>query len=173
VRDPWKSLIKSFAPIGNSKANILILGSIPSKTSLLVKQYYAHSRNTFWPIMGDLIGATLTLPYTQRIQILKSNGIAVWDVLASCTRESSLDSDIDKTSVCPNNFELFLSTHKNITDIFFNGAMAEKYFNKLVLHMLKPNLIRYTRLPSTSPAHAAMTYNQKLTTWKTILRIKS
>jgi len=167
------SYIKSFDPIEDSNANILILGSVPSKTSLLEGQYYAHSRNSFWPIMGDLIAAAKTAPYKLRTQILKSNGIALWDVLASCTRESSLDSDIDKTSACPNDFKLFLSTHKNITDIFFNGAMAEKYFNNLVLHMLKPNLIRYTRLPSTSPAHAAMTYNQKLNAWKTILRKKS
>ena len=173
MRDPWKALIKSFGPIENSKANILILGSIPSKASLLAKQYYAHSRNAFWPIMGDLINATQAIPYTQRIQILKSNGIALWDVLASCARESSLDKDIDKNSVCPNNFELFFSTHQNITDIFFNGAMAEKYFNKLVLHKLKPNLIRYTRLPSTSPAHAALTYNQKLNAWKIILQRNS
>jgi TDG/mug DNA glycosylase family protein len=142
---------------------------MPGKASLLATQYYAHSRNSFWPIMGDLITATRTLPYTLRIQILKSNGIALWDVLASCTRESSLDSDIDKTSACPNNFELFLSTHQNITDIFFNGLMAQECFNKLVLHKLKPNLIRYTRLPSTSPAHATMTYNQKLNAWKAIL----
>jgi len=162
--------INSFAPIEDSNARLLILGSMPSKTSLLVGQYYAHSRNSFWPIMGDLIAATRTLPYTLRINILKSNGIALWDVLASCTRESSLDSDIDQTSARANNFELFLSTHQNITDIFFNGAMAEKCFNKLVLHKLNPNLIRYTRLPSTSPAHAAMTYNQKLEAWKVILQ---
>ena len=168
MRDPQVSLIKSFAPIEDSDASILILGSIPSKTSLLTKQYYAHNRNSFWPIMGDLIAAAKTLPYTQRVQILKSNGIALWDVLASCKRKSSLDSDIARTSVCPNNFKSFLSTHQNVTDIFFNGAVAEQYFNKLVLHKLKPNLIRYTRLPSTSPAHATLTYNQKLNAWKTI-----
>lgn len=166
------SYIKSFAPIEDSKANILILGSMPSKASLLAKQYYAHNRNSFWPIMGDLIAASPEQPYKLRIQILKTNGIALWDVLASCTRKSSLDSDIDKTSACPNNFESFLSTHPNITEIFFNGATAEKYFNKLVLHMLKPNLISYIRLPSTSPANAVMTYNQKLNAWKTILQKK-
>ena len=162
--------IHSFAPIEGPNARLLILGSMPSKTSLLVGQYYAHNRNSFWPIMDDLITATRTLPYTMRINILKSNGIALWDVLASCARASSLDSDIDQASARANNFELFLSTHPNITEIFFNGAMAEKCFNKLVLHKLKPNLIRYTRLPSTSPAHAAMTYNQKLDAWKVILQ---
>lgn len=167
------SYINSFAPIEDSNASILILGSIPSKASLLAGQYYAHSRNAFWPIMGDLIAAAKTLPYALRIQILKSNGIALWDVLASCKRESSLDADIDKTSACPNNFKSFLSTHQNITDIYFNGAMSEKYFNKHVLQMLNPNRIRYTRLPSTSPAHAALTYNQKLNAWKIILQKKS
>ena len=162
--------INSFAPIENPNARLLILGSIPSKTSLIVGQYYAHSRNSFWPIMDDLVAATRTLPYTMRINILKSNGIALWDVLASCARASSLDSDINQASAHANNFELFLYTHQNITDIFFNGAMAEKCFNKLVLHKLKPNLIRYTRLPSTSPAHASITYKQKLKAWSVILQ---
>tara|TARA_Y100001936_G_C16046591_1_gene655026 strand:- start:365 stop:865 length:501 start_codon:yes stop_codon:yes gene_type:complete len=162
--------IHSFPPIEDSNARILILGSMPSKTSLLTKQYYAHNRNSFWPIMGDLIKANRTLPYTMRLNILKSNGIALWDVLASCTRETSLDSDINQASARANNFESFLSTHINITDIFFNGTMAEKYFKKLVLHRLRTNLIRYTRLPSTSPAHAAITYSQKLEAWKVILQ---
>lgn len=134
-------------------------------------QYYAHRRNSFWPIMGDLIDATPTLPYASRIKTLKSNGIALWDVLASCTRDSSLDSDIDETSASPNNFELFLSTHRNITDIFFNGATAEKCFYKLVLHMLEPQLLHYKRLPSTSPANASLSYDQKLNAWKTILQM--
>jgi len=163
--------IKSFPPIEDSTARILILGSIPGKESLLAGQYYAHRHNSFWQIMGDLIAATPTLPYASRIQILKSNGIALWDVLASCTRNSSLDSDIDKTSASPNNFVLFLSTHQNITDIFFNGAMAEKCFYTLVQHMLEPKLLRYKRLPSTSPANASLSYNQKLSSWKAVIQI--
>jgi len=163
--------INSFAPIEDSTARILILGSIPGKKSLLAGQYYAHCRNSFWPIMGDLLTATPTLPYASRIQILKSNGIALWDVLASCTRDSSLDSDIDRTSVSPNNFELFLSTHQNITDIFFNGAMAEKCFYTLVQRMLAPKLLRYKRLPSTSPANTSLSYNQKLNSWKAIIQM--
>tara|TARA_B100000686_G_scaffold306219_1_gene345455 strand:- start:11824 stop:12330 length:507 start_codon:yes stop_codon:yes gene_type:complete len=162
--------IHCFDPIEDSNACILILGSMPSKTSLLSGQYYAHNRNSFWPIMGDLVKAPRTLPYTLRINILKENGIALWDVLASCTRDSSLDSDINQYSACANNFKLFLSTHQNITDIFFNGAMAEELFNKLVLNNLEPNLISYTRLPSTSPTHASISYNQKLKAWGMILQ---
>ena len=82
--------IHSFSPIEGPNARLLILGSMPSKTSLLVRQYYAHNRNSFWPIMDDLITATRTLPYTIRINILKSNGIALWDVLASCASAASI-----------------------------------------------------------------------------------
>ncbi len=131
--------INSFAPIEDSTARILVLGSIPGKKSLLAGQYYAHRRNSFWPIMGDLIAATPTLPYASRIQILKSNGIALWDVLASCTRDSSLDSDIDRTSVSPNNFELFLSTHQNITDIFSTVRWLKSVFIRLCSACSRPN----------------------------------
>ena len=76
--------IHSFSPIEDSSATILILGSMPGKESLRAGQYYAHRRNAFWPIMGDLIGANPTLPYEARTQLLKTAGIALWDVLASC-----------------------------------------------------------------------------------------
>lgn len=161
-------LVRSFPPIEDTNARILILGSMPGKKSLLAGQYYAHPRNAFWPIMGELLGATTTLPYESRTQLLKSAGIALWDVLASCTRESSLDSDIDAARA--NDFESFFLTHPEITRVFFNGAIAEKYFQTLVRRLLEPRLLRYRRLPSTSPAHAAMPYQQKLDSWKLVLQ---
>lgn len=160
------SQIYSFAPIEGSTASVLILGSMPGKESLRARQYYAHPRNAFWPIMGDLIGAAPTLPYESRTQLLKAADIALWDVLASCTRHSSADSDID--AALPNDFETFFLTHPSITHVFFNGAIAEKYFHKLVQKLLKPCQMQYQRLPSTSPANASMTYNQKLKAWKAV-----
>ncbi len=118
--------------------------------------------------MGDLLGAAPALPYKSRIQILKSAGIAVWDVLASCTRESSLDSDIN--AACANDFESFFLTHPGITHVFFNGAMAEECFRTLVLRLLESRVLHYQRLPSTSPAHAGMSYNQKLKAWEAIIQ---
>ena len=135
-----------------------------------MQQYYAHRRNAFWPIMGDLIGAVPALPYESRIQILKSTGIAVWDVLASCTRDSSLDSDIEVASACANDFASFFSNHSGITHVFFNGAMAEKYFHTLVSQRLESRLLQYQRLPSTSPANASMRYDQKLIAWQAIIQ---
>lgn len=158
--------IHSFAPIEDSTASVLILGSMPGKESLRAGQYYAHPRNAFWPIMGDLIGAKPTLPYESRTQLLKTAGIALWDVLASCTRHSSADSDID--AALSNDFETFFLSHPHITHVFFNGAIAEKYFHKLVQKLLESRQLQYQRLPSTSPANASMSYDQKLNAWKAV-----
>ena len=165
--------IQSFPPIANPTARMLILGSMPGKESLRAGQYYAHPRNAFWPIMGELAGALPTLPYEARIRMLKSAGIALWDVLASCKRHSSMDADIEADSICPNDFASFFLKHPHITHIYFNGAMAERCFRKHVQPTLEAVIEkrppRYLRLPSTSPANASMRYEEKLEAWKNIL----
>jgi len=114
--------------------------------------------------MGDLFGATPQLAYAARVAILKRAGVAVWDVLASCTRTTSLDTDIDPATLEVNDFATFYRAHPRITQVFFNGAMAEKfYFKHIPLSLGRP--IHYQRLPSTSPAHAGMPYAQKLQHW--------
>ena len=114
--------------------------------------------------MGDLFGATPQLAYAARVAILKRAGVAVWDVLASCTRTTSLDTDIDRATMVVNDFATFYRAHPRITQVFFNGAMAEKfYFKHIPLSLGRP--IHYQRLPSTSPAHAGMPYAQKLQHW--------
>ena len=167
------TLIYSFPPIESSTASVLILGSMPGKESLRISQYYAHRRNAFWPIMGELVGAAPILPYEARANILKAADIALWDVLASCTRNSSMDSDIDEDSICPNDFASFLLAHPDITHIFFNGTMAEKCFRKYVHPLLESRSLYYLRLPSTSPANASIPYDQKLAAWKIILQNSS
>ena len=163
------SRIHSFPPIEDVSARILVLGSMPGKESLRAYQYYAHPRNAFWRIMNDLLIAPSTLPYEARIQLLKQSRIAVWDVLASCVRTGSLDADIDIKSLSPNNFEAFFQVHPHITHVFFNGALAEKCFQIHVLPGLTSWQLQYHRLPSTSPAYAAMLYENKLNAWKIIL----
>ena len=168
------SRARSFAPVEDPDAVILILGSMPGKASLAAGQYYAHPRNSFWPIMGELFGAHPGLPYAERLQVLKSSGIALWDVIASCTRQNSLDSRIEPASVVPNDFESFFRSHPAIRQVFFNGAKAEQCFQRHVRPSLKQQTLHYWRLPSTSPAHAGMSYPEKLNAWRIVRqRIRS
>lgn len=156
--------IRSFPPVADKHATVLILGSMPGKESLKQQQYYAHPSNAFWKIMGELVGAHPFLIYQERLDVLRSSGIALWDVLASCVRETSLDSHIKNEAA--NDFASFFASHPHITQVFFNGAKAEQSFRKFVLAKQKLPPLTFHRLPSTSPAHAGMRYAEKLKVWK-------
>ncbi len=164
------SNINSFSPLYNANARVLILGSIPGEASLAAYEYYAHPRNVFWPIMSQLFGISLTLSYEQRCKQLVLGNIALWDVLARCQRKGSLDSNIINDSIVTNNFNDFFNTQHKITTVFFNGAKAEKEYVKLVIpHLNEQHThIQYQRLPSTSPAMASMSYEQKAAQWSII-----
>ncbi|WP_228375556.1 MULTISPECIES: DNA-deoxyinosine glycosylase [Methylomonas] len=163
--------IASFPAEALPDAKILILGSIPGKASLSAHQYYAHPRNHFWPIMSELLAIDPTSPYSAKILSLKLAGIALWDVVKSCHRHnSSLDIDIDRNSIVANDFAGFFLSHPNITHLFFNGLTAEKTFEKYVKPDIFAGKLIYRRLPSTSPAHAAMTFQQKLESWRILMQ---
>ena len=98
------TLVHSFLPVEDHDAEKLILGSMPGKASLAAGQYYAHPRNHFWPIIAELFGVSADISYETRLFILKSQRIALWDVLASCSRKSSLDARIEKSSDMINDF---------------------------------------------------------------------
>lgn len=158
----------SFPPVADKHACILILGSMPGVESLRQQQYYAHPRNAFWSVMAALFGINLDDSYQYRCQGLIKNGIAVWDVMKACQRRGSLDQHIDDSSIEANDFNHFLSQHPEIKQILFNGSKAEQVFIKHVLNTLDEPFrqIPRQRLPSTSPAHAAMNQQTKITIWK-------
>ncbi len=165
-----KPLSYSFPPLVGSNPKVLILGSMPGIASLQAQQYYAHPRNAFWPIMAEIFGLDINTPYPHRCQLLTVKGVAVWDVLKACHRPGSLDQHIDPNTVEANDFKAFFSHHLNIKAVFFNGAKAEQLFKRFASPNLGPTqqALSYQRLPSTSPAHAAMTFEQKMTAWKII-----
>lgn len=164
------SYIHSFPPVSEPTANRLILGSMPGKASLAAQQYYAHPRNLFWRLMDELLGIQADLPYSQRCEQLAGQGVALWDVLRTCTRSSSLDSDIIETSIVAQDFAGFLRSHPRIGVIFFNGAKAESVWRRHVGPGLPDDLaaIPTVRLPSTSPANASIPYPVKLRQWQAI-----
>lgn len=165
--------IFSFPPVIPTEARLLILGSMPGTVSLRMQQYYAHRQNAFWRIMGELVGAGPELAYEQRLERMRSCGIALWDVLQSCQRAGSLDSAIESDSMQPNDLLQLYASQPLLTQVFFNGAKAEASYRRFVLPRLdaRQAALCYTRLPSTSPAHAAMPYSEKLLAWRKILAV--
>jgi hypoxanthine-DNA glycosylase len=126
-------------------------------------QYYAHPRNQFWPIVGEIGGFDAGAPYARRIASLRAIRIAVWDVVASCIRAGSLDAEIDRRSIVVNLFAEF-------GRVCFNGRKAEMIWRRQVLHELpEARKLNYIVLPSTSPAHAGMSYARKLRAWRSAL----
>ena len=158
--------VHSFPPLSNPQALVLVLGSMPGLMSLRLQQYYGHPQNAFWKIVGEVLGFDPALAYELRTAALVERRVALWDVLASCVREGSLDADIDDASVVANDFAAFFETHPHIVRVCFNGTKAESVFRKQVLPQLgTQRAIDYVRLPSTSPAHAGMTLAAKLSAW--------
>jgi TDG/mug DNA glycosylase family protein len=160
--------VHSFAPLADRSSRLLILGSMPGRASLRAGEYYAHPRNAFWRIVGEIFGIDPSAPYRERLAGLRARRIALWDVLGSCVREGSLDSDIEDSSIVVNPFPSFLSAHPGIRTLCFNGAKAEASFRRYVLPGLARDGERFAfhRLPSTSPANATIAYPKKLAAWR-------
>jgi hypoxanthine-DNA glycosylase len=163
--------VESFPPIARADARALVLGSMPSERSLREGRYYGHPRNAFWWIMGELFAAGPDVPYPERGRRLAERGVALWDVLRACVRPGSLDGSIVRASEEPNDLAAFLAAHPAIATVFFNGAKAEEAWRRHVTPRLalgRP--LRFERLPSTSPAHASLSWEAKLARWGAVQR---
>ena len=139
---------------------MLILGSFPSTASLAAGQYYAHPRNLFWPLLGAVLGQPLAaMPYAARLAAVRAAGIGIWDVYAACAREGSLDAAIrDATE---NDFAGLQESAPALRRICFNGRTAARRLREM-------EGLGYDAvvLPSTSPAHAGMRFEDKLARWR-------
>lgn len=157
-------MICGFPPIEVPDARALFLGSMPSVASLSLQQYYGHPRNAFWPIMSRLLNGSIS-SYAEKRQLLISHRIALWDVVATCEREGSLDSAIVKPEV--NDIPGFLAAHPGIQLVCFNGKTASTFYRRYI--GLYPVDIRFVELPSTSPANT-MSFERKFEAFETAYR---
>ncbi len=159
-----ESLIHPFRPIVFKDSKILILGSFPSIDSFEKSFYYAHKRNQFWKILSAITCYPIN-NRDQKMWLLKKSKIALWDMIKSCSRDSSLDSSLEDIEV--NNIESFLEEHLSINKIAFTGRLAEKLyeinFNYLDIETLY--------LPSPSSAYAKMSLANKTLIYKDKLGI--
>ena len=154
----------SFLPLIDAKSQTLILGSLPGVESLYKQQYYAHSRNAFWRIIFTLYGENIDEEYSRRCEFILLNNLALWDVCGSAKRVGSADDKI--TDILPNDIKKLIDDFPNIRRIVLNGRKAEKEFRRYFPEITIPAAYA----PSTSPALAALTFDEKLSEWRKALR---
>jgi hypoxanthine-DNA glycosylase len=147
----------SLSPIANEHSRILILGTIPSVQSREAGFYYANPRNRFWQVLAQSLEKPLPLTVAEKTGLLVHNGIALWDVLASCEISGSADSSIRDPV---NNDIAAFAENKPVRKILCNGAKAYKLCTALNLPL--PVLC----MPSTSPANAAWNLERLVVIWK-------
>lgn len=156
------SILQGLPPVVSPQTRLLILGSFPGVASLQAQQYYAHPRNQFWPIVGRLLGQDLAaLPYAQRLDAVREAGVGIWDTYAACEREGSLDSAIRAAQF--NDFATLIPTLPLLRGIAHNGgesARARRFTATWGVPVFT--------LPSTSPAHASRSLEQKLAAWREV-----
>ena len=163
-------LVHSFEPVIGVDPRILILGSMPGVISLQATQYYGNPRNAFWSVLSELFGINIDCDYEQRIDQVSRLPLILWDTIKACHREGSLDSSIQKHQLVANDIVALLNRYSSVRLVVFNGAASEKYFRQLV----KPDLpdendLTFLKMPSTSPANAGSSFQQKLAAWKELL----
>lgn len=160
-------MLKSFKCLIDDKTRILVVGTMPGRASLAANEYYAYSRNAFWPIIADTFNQGKEFKsYSEKISCLRSNAIGLWDNLKYCEREGSLDSNILNES--PNDFETLLTQNPQIKTLLFNGQKSFAFFKKYHAPLLEK--IDWQVLPSTSPANAQICFSDKLSRWRLALK---
>ena len=154
--------IFSFPPIVFNDSKILILGSVPGVKSLEMQEYYAHPQNKFWKILFKIFNENFTEIYSEKLEFLKKNKIAVWDVIDSCERVGSLDTKIKNEE--SNDILKLIEEFPNIEAIFCNGGKSFKNLQKIVGKNVE---VPIYLLPSTSPLHT-ISFERKLMDWSII-----
>jgi double-stranded uracil-DNA glycosylase len=156
-------LLSGFPPVVNDATRILILGSFPGEASLSAGQYYAHPRNQFWRLLSAVLRDEIAgLPYEQRLQRLLSHGIGLWDVIATCEREGSLDTAIRRAEA--NEFAMLKHQCPQLDKVCFNGKTSGRFEP-----VFAAAGFRTLVLPSSSPANAQLSFEEKLAQWKNII----
>lgn len=151
-------------PLIGDAPHVLILGSFPSRQSLETGQYYANPQNRFWAVMEALFGIGRALPYKERTALLLHRRIALYDAVGSCRRAGSADSRIRNPVL--NDIAGLLARHPTIRLVACNGSAAATYASGLRL----PDSVPLLRLPSTSPAYAAMSLEDRIARWSVLSR---
>lgn len=150
------------APVYDEASKVLILGSFPSVKSREQGFFYGHPQNRFWRVLSAVYEKPVPQTVEDKKAFLLENGVAVWDVIASCDIQGSADSSI--RNVQPTDLGGILAKGK-IRQIYVNGRKAEQLYRK---YQEKQIGLKAVCLPSTSPANAAWSVDRLAEAWKVI-----
>jgi hypoxanthine-DNA glycosylase len=152
--------LQGLPPVIARHTRLVVLGSFPGVASLRERQYYAHPRNQFWPILAAIWGIDLPgLAYRERLAQARQRGLGIWDVYASCEREGSLDSAIE--AAVPNDLAGLRRRAPGLRAIAHNGGESARS-----MAITRALGVAVMRLPSTSPANASWSFERKLAAWR-------
>lgn len=150
-------MLKGFDPIIAKHPKAMILGSMPSVTSLDKQEYYGYAHNRFWKIMEAMYQMPIAT-YEQKKQIILEHGLILWDVIGACEREGSLDVNIHNEFVNPINE--FIAQY-NIIYVLCNGRKSYDLYRK---HFGSID-VRCVYLPSTSNANRSIKEAEVFAKW--------
>lgn len=157
---------RSFPPVIDARARVLVLGTLPGEESLRRQEYYAHPRNLFWPILFALFDAAPAADYSAKLAFAMARRVALWDVCMAGERELSADATIRRE--VPNAIDRLLDAHPLIGAVAFNGTTARRLYDR---HFPRRPGLAYLAMPSTSPAHARLDFAAKLEHWAMLRRV--
>lgn len=154
---------KAFKPLFWDDSKILILGTIPSSSSIEKEEYYYHYANHIWDYLAKIYGVARPKSWTEKKTFLQMNHIALWDMYAYSETAGSLDKGLGEF----NNLSGFLEEHWTITKVLLNGKKASQAFlqyQKAGRYL--PDTIKVYFLPSTSGANTRIPREMALSVWK-------
>lgn len=154
--------LQGLPPVISHRTRLVLLGSFPGAASLAAGQYYAHPRNQFWPLLSALLGEDLVaLGYARRLQKLRARGLGLWDVVAECAREGSLDSAIREARY--NDLASLRQRAPRLVAVAHNGGASAR-----LMPVTRALGLPVYRLPSSSPANASWSFERKLVAWREV-----
>ncbi len=149
-----------FEPIFDKNSKILILGSMPSEMSRKANMYYGNPKNRFWKVLSIILNSPYPETNEDKINLVKKNHIALWDVLSSCEIRGASDSSIKNPTI--NDFKIITDNAK-IKAVFTLGKTATNLYQKYTGE-------KSIYLPSTSPANCAITETELINQFRQILQ---
>lgn len=154
---------QSFPPLVWEDSEVLILGTIPSSSSIEKEEYYYHYANYIWDYLAQIFHEDRPRFWTEKTDFLKRYHIALWDVYAFSDVAGSLDKGLKDF----NNIAGFLKEHPAITKVLLNGKKASDALGKYLKKVSElPNGIVICSLPSTSGANTRLPRATIFGAWK-------